>query len=48
MPSGYDFERAWLDKFDGCLEDTVSDDIRHQIMMGSEGLSAASDRSSAP
>ena len=44
MSAGYDFERAWLDKFDTCLQDTVSDDIRQQIMAGSEGLSAASDR----
>jgi len=31
MSAGYDFERAWLDKFDTCLQDTVSDDIRQQI-----------------
>ncbi len=44
MSQEYDFERMWLDKFNGCLEDTVSEDIRRQIMAGSEKLSASSDR----
>ena len=44
MSAGYDFERAWLDKFDTCLQDTVSEVIRQQIMSGSEGLSAVSNR----
>ena len=35
----YDFERTWLAKLDGCLAETVGDEIRDQVMEGSKGLS---------
>ena len=30
----YDFERMWLAKLDGCLAETVGDEIRDQVMEG--------------
>jgi len=37
-----DFERAWLDKFSGCLDGVAGEEIREQVMKGSEGLSSLS------
>jgi hypothetical protein len=39
-----DFERAWLNKFSCCLNEIAGEDIRRQVMQGSEGLSSQSDR----
>lgn len=39
-----DFERAWLAKFSRCLDETVGQEIRKEVMAGSEGLSSRSDR----
>jgi predicted hydrocarbon binding protein len=44
MPEKHDFERAWLVKFANCLEEVAGEEIREQVMAGSEGLSAQSDR----
>ena len=44
MPVERDFERAWLDKFSGCLDEVAGEDIREQVMMESEGLSSLSSR----
>ncbi len=43
MTEAYDFERAWLAKFSGCLDQAAGEAIRKQIMNGSETLSSASD-----
>ena len=44
MTNTYDFERAWLTKFSNCLEQTVGEEIRENVMQGSENLSSTSDR----
>ena len=44
MPEAQDFERAWLEKFSRCLDDVAGEDVRRQVMQGSEGLSLQSDR----
>jgi predicted hydrocarbon binding protein len=44
MSERYDFERAWLDKLSGCLDQVVGVQVRQEVMAGSEGLSADSDR----
>ena len=44
MAEGYDFERAWLAKLSGCLVKVVGEEIRYQVMAGSEDLSSDSDR----
>jgi hypothetical protein len=44
MSETYDFERAWLAKFSSGLEEVAGEEIRKQVMAGSEGLSALSDR----
>jgi len=37
-----DFERAWLAKFSRCLDEVAGDQIRRQVMEGSEALSTES------
>lgn len=44
MSETYDFERAWLAKFSNCLNEVAGEEVREQVMAGSEGLSALSDR----
>jgi hypothetical protein len=44
MSETYDFERAWLAKFADGLEEVAGEEVREQVMAGSEGLSALSDR----
>lgn len=39
-----DFEKYWLAKFSNCLEKVAGQDIRDEIMKGSEELSDSSDR----
>jgi hypothetical protein len=36
MSQAYDFERAWLAKFSGCLEEFAGAEIRDAVMAGSE------------
>jgi hypothetical protein len=43
MSEEYDFERAWLAKFANGLSEVAGEEIREQVMAGSEGLSALSD-----
>lgn len=42
MPGEHDFERAWLAKFSRCLDEVVGEDIRKEVLKGSEGLSSHS------
>ena len=42
MSQSYDFERAWLAKLSGCLDDAAGEAVRREIMAGSESLSAQS------
>jgi predicted hydrocarbon binding protein len=42
MSEKQDFERAWLAKFSSCLDKTVGEEIRKQVMKGSEALSSHS------
>ncbi len=44
MSEEFDFERYWLGKFSNCLENIAGEEIRDQVMAGSEGLSMASSR----
>lgn len=44
MAEGYDFERAWLSKLSNCLDEVAGEQIRRQVMAGSQTLSDASDR----
>jgi len=44
MSEEQDFERAWLAKFSNCLEETAGEEIRDEVLQGSEGLSSHSDR----
>ena len=44
MSETHDFERAWLAKFSGCLDEIAGEEIRQQVMGGSETLSARSSR----
>jgi len=44
MSEKQDFERVWLDKFSGCLDEIVGPEIRQEVMTGSEGLSSHSSR----
>ena len=44
MPEKYDFERAWLTKFYGGLEEIAGEEIRRKVMQGSEALSSDSSR----
>ncbi len=36
MSQDYDFERAWLAKFSGCLQEMAGAGIREAVMAGSE------------
>ncbi len=44
MSGEYDFERVWLAKFSRCLEEIAGEQIREEIMAGSEELSSQSSR----
>jgi len=44
MSEEQDFERAWLAKFSGCLDEMVGEETRKEVMAGSEGLSSQSSR----
>jgi hypothetical protein len=44
MADSVDFERYWLDKLARCLAELAGDEVREQVMAGSEGLSEESDR----
>lgn len=39
MTIGYDFEQAWLGKLSTCLDESVGEQARRQVMAGSEALS---------
>lgn len=45
MTEELDFERQWLGKFASRLEETSGEEIRDEIMRGSESLTSQSDRS---
>jgi hypothetical protein len=42
MPNENDFERAWLAKLSQCLDELAGEEIRKEVMEGSDGLSAPS------
>jgi hypothetical protein len=44
MPGKQDFERAWLAKFSTSLAEIAGEEIRNEVIRGSEGLSSDSDR----
>jgi len=44
MSQQQDFERAWLAKFSNRLDEIVGEEIRKEVMKGSEGLSSQSSR----
>ena len=44
MSETLDFERAWLAKFSGCLDEIGGGEIRKKVMRGSEALSSQSGR----
>ena len=44
MPNESDFERAWLAKLSQCLDELAGEEIRKEVMAGSERLSAHSNR----
>jgi predicted hydrocarbon binding protein len=44
MPNGNDFEQAWLSKLSQCLSELAGEEIRKEVMAGSERLSAHSNR----
>ena len=44
MSEECDFERAWLAKFSGCLDEIAGEEIRKEVMKGSEELSSRSSR----
>ena len=44
MPDKQDFEQLWLAKFSNCLDETAGEEIRRQVMQGSEALSSRSSR----
>ena len=44
MSQDLDFEQAWLDKFSCCLEEVAGEEIREQVMQGSDALSGGSAR----
>ncbi|OGO18171.1 MAG: hypothetical protein A2Z14_18920 [Chloroflexi bacterium RBG_16_48_8] len=43
MLAEFDFERAWLAKFSQCLRDLAGDEIRDEVMDGSDNLSEATE-----
>ena len=44
MPKNQDFEQAWLAKFYTCLDRITGEEIRAEVMQGSEGLTSDSSR----
>lgn len=44
MTEAYDFEKAWLEKFSNCVEETAGPEVRREVMEGSEGLTDRSSR----
>lgn len=44
MSNETDFERAWLSKLSQCLDELAGEEIRKEVMAGSERLSAHSNR----
>ena len=44
MTDAFDFDRAWMDKFRTCLDETVGEEIREMVIQDGEVLSAESDR----
>lgn len=44
MSQAQDFERAWLAKFSSCLDDFAGEEIRKEVMKGSDHLSSHSSR----
>lgn len=44
MSEAKDFERAWLAKFSSCLDEIAGEEIRKEVMKGSEDLSSHSSR----
>lgn len=44
MSTENDFERAWLAKLSQCLDKLVGEEIRKEVMVGSDGLSVHSNR----
>ena len=44
MAVEYDFERAWLAKLSCCLDEVAGQELRRDVMAGSEDLSDRSDR----
>jgi hypothetical protein len=44
MSDTFDFEQYWLQKFSRCLDECTSEDIRKQVMEGSDHLSDQTDR----
>jgi hypothetical protein len=44
MSEEYDFDRYWLEKFSKCLDETVGEQIRKEVMRGSRDITAQSDR----
>jgi hypothetical protein len=44
MPEKFDFERAWLAKFSGGLDEVAGEEIRVEVMQGNEALSSDSSR----
>ena len=44
MSEEFDFERYWLAKLSGCLDEVAGEEVRHEVMAGSEGLTMESGR----
>ena len=44
MTEERDFERAWLSKFSACLDEVAGEQLKNEVMEGSEGLSSRSSR----
>ena len=42
MTKELDFERAWLARFSGCLDEVAGEGIRRKVMQGSQALSVES------
>ena len=44
MSEEFDFEKYWLAKFAKCLDEMTGEEIRKEVMKGSESLSKSSSR----
>ena len=44
MTKEFDFEKYWLNKFSNCLDKVAGEEVRKDVMTGSEKLSDASSR----